>query len=169
MLKHNYKSSAKVVDGKLVLSFPNAINPVVWQMDSQDVKASALEVNDNKKSGYDLMLKTLKGESVHVASFEKKDEALEGLMAASRAMERGNKTMGSGFTNDGSSSFRGKGFLKGMLFVIGALVVIFVLMNILASVTLRAGGGVSGLERAAVSAPTQSGVPVSADDFLRSR
>ena len=76
MLKKDYKSSAKVVDGKLILSFPNAVNPVVWQMESQEAKASALEVNDNEKSGYDLVLKTLKGERVQVASFAEKELSL---------------------------------------------------------------------------------------------
>ena len=40
----NYQSSARVVDGKLILSFPHALTPVVWQMDLSQTKASALEV-----------------------------------------------------------------------------------------------------------------------------
>ena len=66
----------------------------------------------------------------------------------------------------------GRGVFKGILLVVGALVVIVVLMNILASMTLSAGGGgTHRAERAAVAtnAPVESGVPVSADDFLRKR
>jgi len=171
MSKSNYKSNAKVVDGKLILSFPNALNPVVWQMDLHDAKASALEVNENKDVGYDLVLKTLKGETVHVASFEDKQDSVDGLMAASKAMEGGGGSIVSRSGPSCNIRERGKGVFKGALWVVGALVVIFVLMNILSALTSSGGGRTSAGLASAPSAPVAqpSGVPVSADDFLRGR
>ena len=180
MLNKNYKNSAQVVDGKLILTFPGAVTPVVWQMDLVDVKASSIEVNDNKVAGFDLVLKTPKGESVHVASFEKKEEAVDGLMAASQAMERAHGQIILGAPSDASSaglkikslssSGHGRGILKGVLWVVGGLLVIVVLMNILASMTAGPVSNGRSFERiSSVDAVRKSGVPVSADDFLRKR
>lgn len=84
----NHCSSARVVDGKLILSCPEAITPVVWQMDLTQAKASALEVReDEKRNAFILFLKTAKGEAVEVAPFATKAEAVSTLMAAAKAME----------------------------------------------------------------------------------
>ena len=42
-------TSASVVDGKLILSFPHAQTPVLWQMDLTQAKASSLEVTKSEK------------------------------------------------------------------------------------------------------------------------
>ena len=50
-------ASANVVDGKLILSLPEAENPVVWQMDLSSAKASALEVKkDEEKDTYNTVV-----------------------------------------------------------------------------------------------------------------
>lgn len=90
------KSSARVVDGKLILSFPGALTPVLWQMDLQEAKASAIEIlekenqtnhNQNDEKISVLTLKTPKGEKVEIAPFEDKDKALKALLAISKALE----------------------------------------------------------------------------------
>ena len=43
-------ASANVVDGKLILSFPHAQTPVLWQMDLAQAKASAIEVLKAEKA-----------------------------------------------------------------------------------------------------------------------
>ncbi len=87
--KINGKSSstARVVDGKLILSFPEALNPVVWQMDLVQAKASALEVREGSKGSFVLVLKTPKSETTEIAPFGTKDQAVEALMAAAGALE----------------------------------------------------------------------------------
>ena len=50
---HKNKTSAKVVEGKLILSCPGAEIPVVWQMDLNEAKACAFEVQcDEKANGF---------------------------------------------------------------------------------------------------------------------
>ena len=58
----DFESSAKVVDGNLILSLPDAINPVVWRMELGSVKASAMEVKKDAADGtFTLSQKLRKG------------------------------------------------------------------------------------------------------------
>lgn len=79
-------SGARVVDGKLILSFPDAIKPVLWQMDIVSAKASALEVETLQGGQAALMLKTPKGEQTTVAVFESREAALSALMTVGAAL-----------------------------------------------------------------------------------
>lgn len=79
-------SGARVVDGKLILSFPEAVNPVLWQMDLVSAKASALEVETLQGGQAALMLKTPKGEQATVAIFESREAALSALMTVGAAL-----------------------------------------------------------------------------------
>ncbi len=173
MLKGTYQDNAKVVDGKLILSLPGARTPVVWQMDLSEAKTSALEVNDNDKEGFLLALKTTKGETVKIAAFDKKEQAVHALMAASKAMEKAQGQIQQGSSAKSSNSSTQKlGFGKTLLMIIGGLVVIFVLFNILISMMPKPPMSMqnSAYETGAEApAPAPSGVPVSADEFLKRR
>ena len=83
-----YESSAKVVDGNLILSLPDAINPVVWRMELGSVKASALEVKPLAAEGtFLLSLKTPKGEVHDIAPFQTRDQAVRALMRVSAGLQ----------------------------------------------------------------------------------
>lgn len=94
--------SAKVVDGTLILSLPQAKAPVVWRMEMGHVRSSAMEIREieanektdkDKKNGsrketiYRLILKTPRDDVETIADFTTRRAALDGLMALSRAME----------------------------------------------------------------------------------
>lgn len=82
------QASARVVDGKLILSLPHAKSPIVWQMDLDQAKASALEVRSNdEQADFTLVLKTPKGDATDIASFAAKSDAVDSLMATSHALE----------------------------------------------------------------------------------
>ncbi len=80
-----YQSSAKVVDGNLILTLPDAINPIIWRMELGNVKASALEVRANDNI-FLLALKTPKGEEHEIAPFESRERAIYALMQVSDAL-----------------------------------------------------------------------------------
>ena len=181
--KHTSDASAKVVDGKLILSLPDAISPIVWQMDLAQAKASALEVvHDEAQSSFALKLKTPRGESVDVAQFSDRTFAVEGLMVASKALETAQGQIAPAGASNGDSNYtpssstgKAKGFFK-MLFIIFlcilGLILLFGLWGMMmprypSSVNMTA-QGTSTQSRPAASQP-QSGVPMSADDFLRNR
>lgn len=83
-----YSASAKVVDGTLVLSLPDAISPVVWRMDLGTAKSSAIEVRENSDSQYDLVLKTPKADAHVIATYLFKIKATHALMAITKAMKK---------------------------------------------------------------------------------
>lgn len=87
-LTGGYRSSAKVVDGTLVLSLPDAQSPIVWRMDLNTAKSSAIEVRENDDNKYDLMLKTSKADAHVIGTYEFKIKATQALMAVTKAMRK---------------------------------------------------------------------------------
>ena len=166
------KSSAKVVDGKLILSFPGALRPVVWQMDFSHVKASALEVQE-KEEHFVLSLKTPKGETVEVAPFETKKEAVDGLLEASKALESAqgqirpvasNDTESAPATAPAPSKKRTQKWLAPLLGVI----MLFILLTVWASLSAPL-PNTNATSTASNASTGAVGVPLSADDFLRAQ
>lgn len=80
-----YESTATVVDGNLILTLPDAINPVIWRMELGNVKSSALEIRANDNH-FLLALKTPKGDVHDIAPFESRERALHALMQVSSAL-----------------------------------------------------------------------------------
>ena len=87
-LTGNYSASARVIDGTLIISLPQAMTPVVWRMELGHVRASALEVRKQEGGTFMLTLKTPKGDISDIGLFDNRGRAVEALMAVSRAMEQ---------------------------------------------------------------------------------
>ncbi|MCE7886965.1 MAG: hypothetical protein DYH13_05615 [Alphaproteobacteria bacterium PRO2] len=165
-------SSARVVDGKLILTYPDAVTPVVWQMDLTQAKASALEVRESPK-GVSLVLKTAKGETVEIAPFATKGEAVEALMAAAKALEGAHGQIRPAAAANSADNVSGASVKKHNRWAAGLLgvLLIVVLLMIWASLAPRPAISVDG---ASTASPGQSGfeqreengVPLSADEFL---
>ncbi|HEU4838604.1 MAG TPA: hypothetical protein VFS88_04245 [Micavibrio sp.] len=88
-----FESSAKVVDGTLIISLPDALNPIVWRMELGSVKASALEVRPSNEATFMLSLKTPKGEVHDVAPFDSRERAVKALMRVSSALQNASGKM----------------------------------------------------------------------------
>lgn len=86
-LTGEYSATAKVVDGSLILSLPDAISPVVWRMELGPVKSAALEVRDQADGTHVLTLKTPRNDVHDIAPFASRGQAVRALMAVSRALE----------------------------------------------------------------------------------
>lgn len=167
-------ASASVVDGKLILSFPSALTPVVWQMDLSTAKASALEVQE-KNGGYALVLKTPKGENLDIAPFDDRSKAVQGLMAASNALENayGHIHPANSNKSDGYKTSYRKQKKGHLLPVIMSVLAVFLLFLLWSAASLQAPQQYQQTSNLVESgnndAATSSGVPVSADDFLKGR
>lgn len=168
------RPTAKVVDGALILSLPDAISPVVWRWNLGEAKASALEVREVGKDGnYKLVLKTPRGDVQDVAPFENKAKAMSALLAVSHAMENphGSASNDSGTVHTitpGRTDLKKSDGMK-LLGGIGAVALIIVLFTWLGSVApKRMDSNPATLNTTATPTGTsdQSGVPMSADDFL---
>lgn len=178
--KSAYTASAKVVDGKLVFSLPGAVTPVVWQMDLDNVKASALQVITDKDGALHILaLKTPKGESTDIAAFEKREAAVQALMAASHALENAHGKIRSPAAGTGKETGRpdipytmpAKRSGGSKWGIVLAVVFIVILIGIWGSLSmspqttdLNAARSTSPAE---TSPENRTGVPLSADDFLR--
>ncbi|MCB1532878.1 MAG: hypothetical protein KDJ35_08410 [Alphaproteobacteria bacterium] len=164
------KSSAKVVDGKLILSFPNAEKPVVWQMDFAHVKASALEVQAQGDS-FALILKTPKGENVEIAPFANKNDAVKGLMAASKALESAEGQIRPGSESAGVTAIASKPKKSAKwLPPVLALVMLFILINVWAMLSApREVTTLDTVSNTQSNSVDETGVPLSADEFLRAQ
>jgi len=176
-------AQAHVVDGKLVLSLPGAQTPTVWQMDLKSIKASALEVQEtitkggkgeDDKASYTLVLKKSASDKQDVAVFAAKDDALDALMVASKAMAGAHGQI-SGAASEGGNAAPSPRKKRGWLvpvIVIGVIILLLALLmgsmpkpaNMMQQSAYAPGAGSTPS-----SAGQSAGVPVSADDFLRGR
>lgn len=166
-----YQSSAKVVDGSLIISLPDAVTPIVWRMELANVKASALEVQPHDK-GFMLMLKTPRGESHDIAPFETKEAAVHALMRVSNALQNASGHMAvSSKPQENTTSaalsqtphILGR-VLKWTVALVGILIVLF-----LFSYLARLAGPSSqtaSINSTSTSEDT-SGIPQSADSLLQ--
>jgi hypothetical protein len=175
----NYKPSAKVVDGTLILSLPDAISPIVWRMDLGHVKSSALEIRDTKEGTHVLTLKTPKNDVHDIAPFATKGQALRALMAVARAMEtaQGQIRPGANAANDPAVALvpyraQKQGGKWGWAMVVAARIVAVVIMIAMKQPAQDAFPvAASQAENAAPAAGGNetAGQPQSADTFLRNR
>jgi hypothetical protein len=179
-----YESSARVVDGNLILSLPDAINPVVWRMELGSVKASALEVKKaNGDGAFMLSLKTPKGEVHDIAPYDNRDAAVTALMRVSAALQgaqgqiappsvlaattpapAGKTPVQPVFIKPDRSA------LKWILALAGVVVVIFMfahLSKISAPVTSASVPGEQTATSTTGQSNVESGVPQSADEMLK--
>jgi hypothetical protein len=79
--------SAKILDGILILTLPDALRPVVWQMELGQTKSSAMEVREQQDGTFVLTLKTARQDVVDIAPYDSRDKAVRALIAISKAME----------------------------------------------------------------------------------
>jgi hypothetical protein len=86
-LPHDKPSpSARVVDGFLMITLPDAIKPVVWQYELLQSKASAMELRESD-TDYSVVLKTPRGDAHEVARYTDKQDAIKALMVIGKALE----------------------------------------------------------------------------------
>ena len=173
----DFESSAKVVDGNLILSLPDAINPVVWRMELGSVKASAMEVKKDAADGtFTLSLKTPKGEVHDIAPFETRELAVRALMRVSAAMQGAqgklapvsalhSQAPAPASTQTGNAP-DGKTALKWLAALGGVLLVIF-LFAYASALGPRGGDPQSANFDSSGQSSSENGVPQSADDVLR--
>lgn len=178
-----FNTSAKVIDGTLILTLPNAVRPVVWQMQLGQTKSSALEVREQNDGNWLLVLKTPRMDVMEIAPFATKEKAVKALMAVSRAME---KAQGQIASYSGNAAYPVPAvipgcarfswlcrLLRGVLYAFLALVLLILLWS---GVRWVMGSGaqtpMDQQHSAFQEAPLEqapAGAPVSADDFLNNQ
>jgi len=173
-------STVTVVDGKLILSLPNAQTPVVWQMDIEKAQSAAFTIHENKKKkSHALVLKNQDSEVDEIALFDSKEGAIEILMETSAALQnaQGQITAGSPANSNNNSSLTGATASKeeggdklGAFLALALVVALIFIWSVSSSVPEKISGTSNASSASSdVDARQSSGVPVSADDFLSKR
>lgn len=174
-------SSISIVDGKLILSLPNAESPVVWQMDLRTAQSSAFTIEENKKNNaYALNIKHQDGNIEEIALFNKKDTAVDILMETSTVMQNAHGKIHQdtvaiapatvAATAAIATPEKRSDKLGAVLAILLSLILLFIWI-VSASVPQRLKDGFASNTQSqqATSARSSSGVAVSADDFLNNR
>ena len=176
------KTQANVVDGKLILTCPAAVTPVVWQMDVTVTESSALEVTAGENGMALLVLKAGKGKAKEIATFDHKDKAVAALMAASKALQNAHGQMGAPLADNTAVGDAGLqapvrtqtisqtgGWFKKIFTILAVLAILFFAYSVIMVLSGLSGGSGAPSRTVTESQQPSSGVPMSADDFLRGR
>lgn len=178
-------TQAKVVDGKLILSCPNALTPVVWQMDLAGASNSAFEVKIDEAANQAVLTTRKQGaQKVEtIAPFAKKEDAVQALMATSRALENAHGHIGAYSAEHAPTGGAQpqivhthvpakKGSWGKIAVGILGIIIIFVLFGMIQSMknytpSTSTAGRTTASSGTSSGAASEAGVPMSADDFLR--
>ena len=177
----NNTAGAKVVDGKLILSFPNAKTPIVWQMDLSDAKSSAFEVTEDQDNNQSVLISRKQGstKSDIIAPFSAREDAINALMATSSALENAHgQIQPSSYTNTEQSTPQTTTIIQTksqkktsggtIIATIIAIAIIIMLFGMLQSLKPRSiSTGSSSSAGVSSTGTGEAGVPMSADEFLR--
>ena len=182
------KPSAKIANGTLILSLPNAITPALWRVDLGHIAQSSIEVQEKAGEGessstvYQLVFSNEKNEVKTIAGFHGKDEAMQALMMVTKALSSGggllprrdphahNESTGGRY----AAPYPKRSMWKWAIFLILGLALGFLIKlnydwnarglqtgNVARAPAVTSGGN--------TQSPNQAGVPQSADEFLRAR
>lgn len=185
--KNEIQTNAHVVDGKLILSFPEALTPIVWQIDLTDAKSSSFEVTE-EDGQFKLVTKKQGAQKKEtIAPFADKDTAVKALMATSHALANAHGQIHSGASVANTNAAmqpaqmayaapmpaQSKGGAGKWIFAVASIVLIVTMFSMINAMQPRSpssmGAGGSETSAAGQSAASKSGVAVSADEFLRTR
>lgn len=173
--KEPLTSSSEVVENHLVLSLTNAIDPIVWRIAFDKVGTASFEIKEIKTSGHHkLVLKPHKETAETIAVFEEREDALTALIQASDAMQKPAKTCTVTTAKPqeanniiaADSSKKSKKWLWLFLGLITLIALYGYLVNLMPNRTANFGSAQTTASSSAKSNNAQSGVPMSADDFL---
>lgn len=169
MKKEVNQPQAQCTDNILILSFPNAIDPIVWRMDVNEIKTASFEIQSLKdKDGFQLFLKPKTGQEEIIACFNDKDTAFEALMLASDALHNDNAGIKKQKKRKETKENK-KGSGKWWLLFWGVIIVsalYFYMINLIPSTkSFKTTTSYNNNEQ--INSQDTTGVPVSADDLLQ--
>lgn len=162
--------SSAIRNETLVLTLPDAVNPVVWQFDLSSVRASAIEVQAH--GGLNLLrLKTPRGEVHDIAAYVDRDRAVAVLSIIHRTLAGDVATSNANspalVTSEGGAVPTFPGAPKGNWPLAVCAVIVLVLCLYLG--TFMRPPSLTGTAPVPAPAAETIGVPQSADDVLRGR
>lgn len=179
-MAEKFVPNAKVVDGVLILSLPDALTPVVWQMELGQSRSSALEVREQENSRFVLTLKTPRQDVQDIATYSKRDLAVKALMIISQALEKAQGQIKPVSSETGRNlvtvrqqeTSSNVNFWKNFIFkvlkvcaVLGGVALVLFILSLIIFAFISPSGDTASISQNS----NLENVPVSADDFLEGR
>lgn len=167
-------SSVKIVDGKLILSLPDAKEPVVWQMDLAHAQAAAFTVKEDKKAEtFNLVFKAQGEKQEDIAPFDDRQSAIDILMKTSETLQNAQGKIQNSASTTASAPKSEKGDKLGAVLAVILILLLFFTWMFFSSAPYKF-AGIDHVENGNYGTATgnpreTSGVAVSADDFLSNR
>ena len=163
------RPQAEYIDDVLTLSFPNAVDPIVWRMDVNDIKTASFEIQSLKdKQEFKLFLKPQGGTEQVIARFSDKDAAFDALMLASDALHQDNSSAKT--TGKKPTAHKKRGAGKWLLLIAGLILVLglyIYMINLVPNTQdFQTTTAATTTNNQPARAQDKTGVPVSADDFF---
>lgn len=164
-------TSAELVDGHLVLSLLDAQEPKIWRMALDKIGTASFEIKKTKDSEETkLVLKPKKGTAEIIAVYDTQEQAIHALTNASYALQGKKQSKAQAIateaptstpqnTNDNKQRSKWSILLLAVIVVIGLYIYLTSMMPEVSPI-------ITGTTTAQ-SSQNQTGVPMSADDFLR--
>ncbi len=170
-------SNVTIIDGKLIISLPNAQIPVVWQTDLARAQSASFTIKEDKrKKAFILISKSQENPENkidEIAVFDNKQASIDILMEISAALQNAhgkispeNTAFNANHTQTSVASNFDKDNKVGAVISLILVIILFVVWISFASNSIN-------LKEESTTTysndNSSSGVPVSADDFLSSR
>ena len=92
LLTGHHSASAKVADGRLILSLPDAETPVLWVMDLDEAATAVIRLEVDKQGNNILKKYGAKAAVETVAVYHRRKDAENALVKASAALENARNT-----------------------------------------------------------------------------
>lgn len=171
------QASAAISDDCLIVSLPQAIEPSVWRLELEKAKNAAFEIQKDDDDIFSLVIKkSARSKPDIIGNFENKDDAMSALLIVSEALKTGKtKTATTKTTpkkseaSPAATNNNDKNSNAGVIALIATLVVIALFyynwFEVMPSVNQIETREITS--SATTSPQNQTGVPVSADDFLQ--
>lgn len=167
----SFKSSARVVDGALIVSIPDSVTPIVWRVSYDEAKTAKFEV-DKKGDEYLLIFKKNGGKAETVATFNRRGPAVEVLFNLTKAIEQSgaSRSMNAGVSFPEPTRSKTKSLLS---FIFGTVFRTLIVLMTLYIVYMVAGRSMMNLQTPTVqkslvqSSSSPTGQAVDADEYLR--
>lgn len=168
-------SNIAIVDGKLIMSLPDAKMPVVWQTDFTQAQSSVFTIQEDKKKNFTLISKNSENVITEIATFAKKQDAVDILMETSAVIQNAHGQAKPSAANLNSTAPKTeKNDRTSAALALALIVILGLIWTVSASRKLdpsaqQNNNSTSLNSTSGTNARDSSGVPVSADDFLSNR
>lgn len=179
LLTGRHESSARVADGRLILSLPDAETPVLWIMDLDEAATAVIRLEMDKQGHCILKKYGTKTAAETIAVYRSHRQAEKALVRASKALEKARDTRLRKGPNNQPVMIR-KASLIGSIFtaVLYVWTAGYLFITLLAYATnyvssnqmntlSQMGGTPVQSQDAGTPDVNASGVPLSANDFLK--